>query len=214
MERWSLTDEVLRSSVRQSFQVSSPSDDHSSLLMSTRHSLSTSDRSPSPGPKPFTSASPLAAGPSRIGPTLPSHGDRLYALENQREASLALKKSEKALTRSRNLERAEEVAPKLGGREGKIAEKRATNSANKEMRDKEVGGLELDDKTLMGEGGSFQAAYVLSRSSQLVSSLLCSSLLVSIPRLLSVTSSHLPLNSPKEEHLQDGVGRLTAQITS
>ena len=28
------------------------------------------------------------------------------------------------------------------------------------MRDKEVGGLELDEKTLMGEGGSFQAAYV------------------------------------------------------
>lgn len=41
-----------------------------------------------------------------------------------------------------------------------MAEKRAVNSANKEMRDKEVGGLELDEATLMGEGGSFQAAYV------------------------------------------------------
>jgi hypothetical protein len=48
----------------------------------------------------------------------------------------------------------------MGGKEGKMAEKRATNSANKEMRDKEVGGLELDESTLMGEGTSFQAAYV------------------------------------------------------
>jgi hypothetical protein len=48
----------------------------------------------------------------------------------------------------------------LGGKEGKMAEKRAVNSANKEMRDKEVGGLEVDEKTLMGEGTSFQAAYV------------------------------------------------------
>jgi hypothetical protein len=43
-----------------------------------------------------------------------------------------------------------------------MAEKRAVNSANKEMRDKEVGGLEVDEKTLMGEGTSFQAAYVLT----------------------------------------------------
>jgi len=50
----------------------------------------------------------------------------------------------------------------MGGKEGKMAEKRAVNSANKEMRDKEVGGLELDEKTLMGEGTSFQAAYVFS----------------------------------------------------
>jgi hypothetical protein len=48
----------------------------------------------------------------------------------------------------------------MGGKEGKMAEKRATNSANKEMREKEVGGLELDESTLMGEGTSFQAAYV------------------------------------------------------
>lgn len=41
-----------------------------------------------------------------------------------------------------------------------MAEKRAVNSSNKEMRDKEVGGLEVDEKTLMGEGTSFQAAYV------------------------------------------------------
>lgn len=39
-----------------------------------------------------------------------------------------------------------------------MAEKRAVNSANKDMRDKEVGGLELDESTLMGEGSSFQAA--------------------------------------------------------
>jgi hypothetical protein len=55
-------------------------------------------------------------------------------------------------------ERADEAAPKQVGKEGKIAEKRASNAVNKEMRDKEVGGLEVDEGTLMGEGSSFQAA--------------------------------------------------------
>jgi hypothetical protein len=43
-----------------------------------------------------------------------------------------------------------------------MAEKRAVNSSNREMRDKEVGGLEVDESTLMGEGTSFQAACVYS----------------------------------------------------
>lgn len=80
------------------------------------------------------------------------------ALEAQREADLLSRKAERTATRKTALERAEELAPRLQGKEGKMAEKRATNNANKEMRDKEVGGLELDEKTLMGEESSFQAA--------------------------------------------------------
>lgn len=53
------------------------------------------------------------------------------------------------------------MAPRVVGKEGKMAEKRASNAANKEMREKDVGGLEMDEGTLMGEESSFQAAYVL-----------------------------------------------------
>jgi hypothetical protein len=115
-------------------------------------------RSPSPGPH-------LDDSSAHIGPTLPTHSDRRLALEAQRELEAANAKAERASTRRQALDRAEEHAPRLGGKEGKMAEKRAVNSANKEMRDKEVGGLEVDEKTLMGEGTSFQAAYVVSHIS-------------------------------------------------
>lgn len=49
--------------------------------------------------------------------------------------------------------------PKAVGKEGKLAEKKAANSVNKEMREKEVGGLEIDEGTLMGgEESSFRSA--------------------------------------------------------
>jgi hypothetical protein len=112
-------------------------------------------RSPSPGPH-------LDDLASHIGPTLPTPSDRRLAQEAQRELEAANAKAERASTRRQALDRAEEHAPRLGGKEGKMAEKRAVNSANKEMRDKEVGGLEVDEKTLMGEGTSFQAAYASS----------------------------------------------------
>ena len=95
-----------------------------------------------------------------IGPTLPSQSDRRLAEEAQRESEALSRKADRLSNRRQALDRADEVAPKMGGKEGKMAEKRATNSANKEMRDKEVGGLEVDESTLMGEGTSFQAAYV------------------------------------------------------
>lgn len=115
------------------------------------------DRSPSPGPRPDHLLD-RSNRSSQIGPTLPSASDRQLALEQEREADFSARKAERSQARQKALERAEEAAPRLQGKEGKMAEKRATNSANKEMRDKEVGGLELDEKTLMGEGSSFQAA--------------------------------------------------------
>lgn len=55
-------------------------------------------------------------------------------------------------------ERAEDIAPKGVGKEGKMAEKRAQNEVNREMRDKDVEGLEVDEGTLMGDDNPFQAA--------------------------------------------------------
>jgi hypothetical protein len=63
-------------------------------------------------------------------------------------------------------ERAEEIVPRSGGKEGKMDEKRASNAVNREFREKEVGGLEVDEGVLLGDGGSFAAAWVvLSRRS-------------------------------------------------
>ena len=117
----------------------------------------TRPKSPSHSPSPGPHLDDLSAN---IGPALPNPSDRRLAIEAQRELEAATAKAERASTRRQALDRAEEHAPRLGGKEGKMAEKRAVNSANKEMRDKEVGGLEVDEKTLMGEGTSFQAAYV------------------------------------------------------
>jgi putative heme degradation protein len=51
------------------------------------------------------------------------------------------------------------MAPKSGGREGKIEEKRATNAANREMRDRDsAAGLEVSESVLMGDDGGIQAA--------------------------------------------------------
>ena len=41
-----------------------------------------------------------------------------------------------------------------------MAEKKAINASNQEMREKDVGGLEVDESTLMGEDNSFQSACV------------------------------------------------------
>jgi len=117
----------------------------------------TRPKSPSRSPAPGPHLDDLSAN---IGPALPNPSDRRLAQEAQRELEAATAKAERASTRRQALDRAEEHAPRLGGKEGKMAEKRAVNSANKEMRDKGVGGLEVDEKTLMGEGTSFQAAYI------------------------------------------------------
>ena len=92
-------------------------------------------------------------GSRRLGPALPSTSDRQLALES---ASELRKRDRKAEQRER-YEKADEAVPRSGGKEGKMDEKRATNAVNREFREKEVGGLEADEGTLMGES-SFQAA--------------------------------------------------------
>lgn len=103
---------------------------------------------------PSASSSTIIAGPS-----VPTPSDRRLAIEDQREAERQARRSKYKSDRRDAYEKADELVPKQVGKEGKMAEKRASNAANKEMRDKEPGGLEVDEGTLMGsEGSSFQAA--------------------------------------------------------
>nr|XP_019003642.1 uncharacterized protein I203_03788 [Kwoniella mangroviensis CBS 8507]OCF67103.1 hypothetical protein I203_03788 [Kwoniella mangroviensis CBS 8507] len=105
---------------------------------------------------PTIGPSPSASSSSRpLGPSMPTSSDRQYALEVAQDTRKAEKKSH--LRDMYN--KADELVPKSGGREGKLEEKRATNAENKRYRDKDTAaGLEMDEGTLMGDEGSFAAA--------------------------------------------------------
>ena len=99
------------------------------------------------------SASRRAVGP--VGPSLPTAADRQLALEDERDTRKAEYKSKAREAYNK----ADELVPKSGGKEGKMEEKKANNAVNREMRDKEVGAaVELDEGTLLGDAGGFQAA--------------------------------------------------------
>ena len=96
-----------------------------------------------------------------VGPTFPStlfsanHTDRQLALEQRAEDTARAKKAE----RRSAYERADDLVPRAGGREGKMDERRAVNEENRRYRERDAAsGFEVDDSTLMGSGGSFQAA--------------------------------------------------------
>ena len=146
----------------------------------TRQSTSPPRRKSPPPPLASTSAPKPTFSPANddaesseeeIGPSLPtlpipahtasasSYSDRRLAQEEQEDLERAQRRSAKKSDRREAFERADELVPKAVGKEGKMAEKKAANSVNKEMRDKEVGGLEMDEGTLMGgEESSFRSA--------------------------------------------------------
>ncbi|BEJ17024.1 hypothetical protein CspHIS471_0604250 [Cutaneotrichosporon sp. HIS471] len=106
--------------------------------------------SPSPGPQ--------LVGPS-VGPSAPTVSERQMAREVQAESERMERNAERRAGRKVVMERAEELAPRQTGKEGRQAEKRATNQQNKQMREKDAAaGLEVDDDTLMGDDSSFAAA--------------------------------------------------------
>jgi hypothetical protein len=111
-----------------------------------------SSRSPTPGPRLESDTAD-----TEIGPAPSSLADRQYA----REAGAAAEALERADARRSErrvaLERAEDLAPRERGHEGKMAEKRAQNEENKKMREKD-NEVELDEGTLMGDSNAFQAA--------------------------------------------------------
>jgi hypothetical protein len=96
-----------------------------------------------------------------VGPAFPStlfsanHTDRQLALEQRAEDAARAKKA----GRREAYEKADELVPRAGGREGKMDEKRAVNEENRQYRERDAAsGFEVDDNTLMGTGASFKAA--------------------------------------------------------
>lgn len=84
--------------------------------------------------------------------------DRQLARETEADMARQERSAARKAERKEVYERAEDIAPKGVGKEGKMAEKRAQNEVNREMRDKDVEGLEVDEGTLMGDDNPFQAA--------------------------------------------------------
>jgi hypothetical protein len=77
------------------------------------------------------------------------------ALETERDARSATRLAE----RKSAFARADEMAPKSGGREGKLEERKATNATNREFRERDsAAGLEIPEKTLLGGGSDFASA--------------------------------------------------------
>lgn len=119
------------------------------------------DSGPSAPSRPTVGPS-LPPGVGRdVGPAFPStlfsanHTDRQLALEQRAEDAARARKA----GRREAYERADDLVPKAGGREGKMDEKRAVNEENRQYRERDAAsGFEVDDSTLMGSGGSFQAA--------------------------------------------------------
>ncbi|KAJ9098333.1 hypothetical protein QFC19_006457 [Naganishia cerealis] len=104
---------------------------------------------------------PLGAKAREVGPAFPStmfsanHTDRQLALEKKAEEAARERKYE----RKAAYERADDLVPRAGGREGKLEERRAANEENKKYRERDAAsGFEVDDNTLMGTGGSFGQA--------------------------------------------------------
>jgi hypothetical protein len=112
-------------------------------------------------PAGSSSASVSAATSRRaVGPTLPSASDLTLARELVVDQAVTDRKSDRKRQRAEEKERVEEmVGPKPLGREGQLEAKRAKRENDKEFRDaKDDGFSAVDEKTLMGESNSFQAA--------------------------------------------------------
>lgn len=79
------------------------------------------------------------------------------AAESQQTERSMKRKREKA----EDKERIEDmVGPREVGREGQLEKKRAKRENDRAFREKGDDGLEMDEKSLLGGGDSFKAAYV------------------------------------------------------
>ncbi|KAF8079263.1 hypothetical protein FPV67DRAFT_107852 [Lyophyllum atratum] len=100
------------------------------------------------------------AGPSRgrvQGPTLPSASDLALSREMVAEQEQAERSYKRKRDKLEAKERVEEmVGPREVGREGMLEKKRARRDADKSFREKGDEGLEVDESTLLGAGGSFR----------------------------------------------------------
>ena len=93
-----------------------------------------------------------------LGPTLPSHSDRVLAEEEGEERRTAELQRKRKRERAEDKDRVEDiVGPKEIGKAGALEKKRVKRENDKAFREKgDDGFTEADDKTLMGGGDSFR----------------------------------------------------------
>lgn len=94
-----------------------------------------------------------------LGPTLPSHADRVLAGEEAEEWHAAELQRKRKRERAEDKDRLEDmVGPKEIGKAGMLEKKRAKRENDKTFRERgDDGFVEADDNTLMGGGDSFRA---------------------------------------------------------
>lgn len=92
-----------------------------------------------------------------LGPSLPSHADRVLAEEEAEERRASELQRKRKRERGEDKDRLEDmVGPKEIGKAGMLEKKRAKRESDKAFREKGDDGMEADDKTLMGGGESFR----------------------------------------------------------
>jgi len=93
-----------------------------------------------------------------LGPTLPSHADRVLAEEEAEERRAGEHQRKRKRERAEDKDRLEDmVGPKEIGKAGMLEKKRVKREDDRAFREKgDDGLLEADDKTLMGGGDSFK----------------------------------------------------------
>lgn len=93
-----------------------------------------------------------------LGPSLPSHADRVLAEEDAEERRSAELQRKRKRERTEDKDRVEDmIGPKEIGKAGMLEKKRVKRENDKAFREKgDDGFVEADDKTLMGGGDSFR----------------------------------------------------------
>jgi hypothetical protein len=93
-----------------------------------------------------------------LGPTLPSHGDRVLAEEEAEERRAVELRQKRKRERAEDSDRLEDmVGPKEIGKAGMFEKKRVKCENDKAFKERgDDGFVEADDKTLMGGGDSFK----------------------------------------------------------
>ena len=93
-----------------------------------------------------------------LGPTLPSHADRVFAEEEAEERHVAELRRKRKRERAEDKDRLEDmVGPKEIGKAGMLEKKRAKRESDKTFRERgDDGFVEADDNSLMGSGDSFK----------------------------------------------------------
>lgn len=102
-------------------------------------------------------SSSSSSKPRVLGPSLPSHADRVLAEEEADERRGAELQRKRKRERAEDKDRLEDmVGPKEIGKAGMLEKKRVKRENDKAFREKGDDGMEADEKTLMGGGDSFR----------------------------------------------------------